>query len=82
MVGAQAFIFRRIGRTPEEGARPLVHGLVAGSDSHDKYLSECVVKPESVWMRSEQADEVADRLWRELQVRFEKVSPGVAQYVR
>lgn len=81
MVGAQAFVFRRIGRTPEEGARTLIHGVVAGRESHDKYLSECVVKPESVWMRSQEAVTVADRLWTELERRYRKVSPEVVGFV-
>jgi retinol dehydrogenase-12 len=56
MVGIQAFVFRRIGRTSEEGARTLVHSIVAGEESHGMYTSECVVKPESVWMRSSEGE--------------------------
>lgn len=35
---------RKMGRTAEEGSRTLLHGALAGKDSHGKYLSECVVK--------------------------------------
>jgi len=35
---------KRMGRTAEEGSRTLLHGAVAGEESHGKYLSECVVK--------------------------------------
>lgn len=34
----------KFGRTAEEGSRTLLHGAVAGKESHGKYLSECVVK--------------------------------------
>jgi hypothetical protein len=34
----------QIGRTAEVGSRTLVHGLVAGEESHGTYTSESVVK--------------------------------------
>jgi len=82
MEGIQAFIFRRIGRTSEQGARTLVHGITSGEDTHDRYLSECVVKPESVWMRSDEGAKMADRLWKELMDRYCKIAPEVAEFVQ
>lgn len=31
----------KYGRTAEDGSRTLLHGAVAGEDSHGKYLSSC-----------------------------------------
>ena len=66
-----------IGRTSEQGSRTLVHGVVAGSETHDCYLSECQIKPESDFVRSAEAKLVQERLWDELSTVLEKVSPGV-----
>jgi retinol dehydrogenase-12 len=82
MEGIQAFMFRRIGRTSEQGARTLVHGIASGGETHDRYLSECVVKPESVWMRSDEGTGMADRVWKELMSRYRKIAPDVAGFVQ
>lgn len=70
---------RLIGRTSEEGSRTLVHGAVADEDSHGKYLSECKVKQESTWSRSEEGLRVEERLWVELVDILEAVRPGVSR---
>ena len=41
MIGTMRGLF---GRTAEEGSRTLLHGAVAGKESHGKYLSECEIK--------------------------------------
>ena len=33
-----------LGRTAEVGSRTLLHGMVAGEETHGSYLSECEVK--------------------------------------
>ena len=68
-----AVIFQR---TAEQGSRTLVHAVTAGSDTHGKYLSECVVKPQSDFVRSERCKEVQVRIWKELVSRIEKIEPG------
>jgi retinol dehydrogenase-12 len=67
--------FAFIGRTAEQGSRELVNAIFAGKDSHGHYLSECCVKPESTFLRSEEGIEFGERLWRELVARIEKISP-------
>jgi hypothetical protein len=34
----------KIGRTTEMGSRTLLHGALAGKETHGKYLSECEIK--------------------------------------
>lgn len=34
----------KLGRTPEQGSRTLLHGALGGKDTHGKYLSECTAK--------------------------------------
>ena len=70
---------RLIGRTSEEGSRTLVHGAVADEKSHDKYLAECRVKPESSWARSDEGFQVQERLWPELVDILEGIQPGVTK---
>lgn len=72
-----AMIFQR---TSEEGSRTLVHGVVTGATTHGKYLSECQVKEMSYWVRtSDEAVECRKRLFNELTVRLETVSPGITK---
>ena len=65
-----------IGRSSEHGARTLVHGAVAGKESHGQYLSECRVKKASPFVRSTEGDATAEKIWKELAVIYEKVQPG------
>jgi retinol dehydrogenase 12 len=69
-----ALIFRW---TAEKGSRTLVHA-VASSDTHGQYLSECLVKPQSAYMRSAQAVKDREELWRQLMQRLEKIKPGIS----
>ena len=68
-----------IGRSSEEGSRTLVHAALADRSSHGHYLSECRVKPEGQWVRSEAGIETGERLWNELAEILEKVAPGVTR---
>lgn len=65
-------------RTAEEGGRTLVHGVTAGPDTHGKYLSECLIKPQSAYMRSEQARKDQQAVWEQLMQRLEKIRPGIS----
>ncbi|KAF2150200.1 NAD(P)-binding protein [Myriangium duriaei CBS 260.36] len=62
----ERFLFKFMGRTTEEGSRSLVHGVVAGRETHGCYLSECVVKPQSSFVRSAKGKVMQKRLWKEL----------------
>ena len=68
-----AVIFQR---TAEQGSRTLLHAVTAGPETHGKYLSECVVKPQSDFVRSERCKDVQARIWKELVARIEKIEPG------
>ena len=70
---------RLIGRTAEEGSRTLVHGIIAGAESHGKYLSESRIKPESSFVRSEASADVQERLWSELAAILETIHPGATK---
>ncbi|KAK4935483.1 hypothetical protein LTR10_023470 [Elasticomyces elasticus] len=70
---------RLIGRTAEEGSRTLVHGITAGAVSHGKYLSECRIKPESNFVRSESSAGVQERVWSELVTILETIRPGATK---
>ena len=70
---------RLIGRTAEEGSRTLVHGAVADETTHGKYLSECRVKPESSFVRSEAGKVVERKVWSELVGIMEDILPGVTK---
>lgn len=65
-----------VGRSSEHGARTLVHGVIAGNESHGQYLSECRVKPASAFVRSAEGDATAQRLWNELSAIYESIKPG------
>lgn len=78
IVGA---IFSMIGRTAEAGSRTLVHGATAGEETHGQYLSECLVKTESAFVRSQGGDRIQKRLWKELSDIIEKLAPGAVSGV-
>ncbi|KIV82841.1 hypothetical protein PV11_04914 [Exophiala sideris] len=67
---------RVFSRSAEHGARTLVHGAIAGKESHGQYLSECQVKPYSSFVQSAEGDKTAQRLWDELSAIYENVKPG------
>lgn len=62
---------RTMGRTGEEGGRTLVHASSADKVTHGKYLSECQVKPESQFVRSEVGQHVQERVANELRKALE-----------
>ncbi|ETI19424.1 hypothetical protein G647_09258 [Cladophialophora carrionii CBS 160.54] len=72
-------MYKTIGRESEHGARTLVHGAVAGQESHGQYLSECQVKKYSAFVRSAEGDRTAQRLWQELSSLYEGIKPGCTQ---
>ena len=66
-----------MGRSAEEGSRTLIHGALADATTHGKYVSECRVKPESSFVRSERGVSVEKRVWAELVDILEGIRPGV-----
>jgi retinol dehydrogenase-12 len=71
--------FSVIGRTSEEGGRTLAHAVTAGRESDGEYLSECMVKPQSEYMRSERGGQVRKRLFDETWRRLRSIDDGAAE---
>ncbi|PYH90284.1 NAD(P)-binding protein [Aspergillus ellipticus CBS 707.79] len=65
-------------RTAEEGSRTILHGLVAGEDSHGKLLSGCKIKEFWVptWLTNQEGQKLQRGIWDELVFRLESVQPG------
>lgn len=70
-----------IGRSSEEGSRTLVHGAMAGKESHGQYLSECRVKRASPFVMSKEGSEAQKRIWEELMDKLVKIKPGIQDNV-
>jgi retinol dehydrogenase-12 len=70
---------KMVGRSAESGGRTLAHAAVAGEETHGKYLSECRVKPEGSWVRSDEGVRTEKRLWAELVDILEGIRPGVTK---
>ena len=84
--GMQKFMFTAmkltIGRTVEVGSRTLVAAAAAGgSDTHGKYMSECVVKEPSAFVRSEEGIRTQERVYTELMEILEKIRTGISRNV-
>ena len=77
----QKLAFRMMAREAEDGARTLVHGVVAGRESQGQYLSECVVKQPSPFVRSREGAVVQKRLWEEVVGKLEDIRPGVTELI-
>lgn len=65
--------FGAIGRTSEDGGRTLAHAVTAGRESDRGYLSECVVKPQSEYVRSEKGGRVGERILSEVLRRIQAI---------
>lgn len=65
-------------RTAEEGSRTILHGLVAGAESHGKLLSGCEIKEFWVpsWASNSDGQRLQKGIWTELVEKFEHVQPG------
>ncbi|KAK7991018.1 Protein dhs-3 [Apiospora arundinis] len=72
---------RMTARTPEEGARTMVHAAAGGMDTHGQYLSECKVSEPSAFVRSEEGIEVGKQLWEELGTILEEKHPTVMRNI-
>ena len=68
-------------RTAEEGSRPILHGLVAGPESHGKLLSGCKVKEfwAPGWVSNADGLQLQKNIWTELVENFEIIRPGCVE---
>ncbi len=67
---------RLMGRTSEEGSRTLVHASSVGEEAHGRYLSECQVKSESQFVRSEAGQRIQASFANELQRALDQIQGG------
>ena len=65
-------------RSAEVGSRTVLHGLVAGEESHGKLLSGCKIKEYWVpgWVSNAEGQRLQKGIWNELVERLEDVQPG------
>jgi hypothetical protein len=70
-----------VGRTVEAGSRTLVASASAGPETHGKYMSECVVKEPSDFVRSEEGQKTQARVYTELMEILEKIQPGITKKI-
>ncbi|KAL9095871.1 MAG: hypothetical protein Q9165_001868 [Trypethelium subeluteriae] len=65
-------------RSAEVGSRTILHGLVAGEESHGKFLSGCKIKEYWVpgWVSNAEGQRLQKGIWTELVERLENVQPG------
>ncbi|KAK7954254.1 Short chain dehydrogenase atnD [Apiospora saccharicola] len=65
-------------RTAEAGSRTILHGVVAGEETHGKFLSGCEIKEEWVpaWITDEEGERTEDQIWKELVARLEEIQAG------
>ena len=71
--------YQLIARSGEAGGRTLTHAASAGRETHGRYLSECRVKSESVFVRSEDGRHVQEKLGAELRAILESIQPSVTE---
>ena len=65
-------------RTGEEGGRTLVHGVMSGIETNGCYLSECKIKRQSTFVRSDRGEKIQQKLWKETMARIRMASPEIA----
>ena len=75
-------LLRLIGRTSEVGAKTLTQATVAGPESHGQYLSECRIKPPSVFVRSAEGSNAQKKIWEELEAILSHLKPGIDEFLR
>lgn len=71
--GGEKAAFVVFGRTGEEGGRTLVHAITAGRETHKCYLSECKVKEQSAFVRSDRGKKIAREVWKETKARIDSI---------
>jgi retinol dehydrogenase-12 len=72
---------RLIGRSTEMGSRTLVAAASAGEESHGCYMTDCLVREPSRWVRSETGKETQQKVYKELLMILEDIQPGVTKNI-
>ena len=68
-------------RTTEVGARNFIAAACAGEESHGQYMSECVVKEPSAFVRSREGEVTQGRVYDELMAILEGIQPGIGKNI-
>lgn len=74
--------FALMGWTAEMGSRVYVDAIAQGRKSHGKYLSECAIKQESSYVRSERGQRIQEKMWSDLMQRIGKIDAELARTIR
>lgn len=72
---------RFIARTPEQGARTIIHAAYGDLETHGQYLSDCEVAEPHEFVRSAEGEKVGKQLWQDLKAKMESISPGVTRHI-
>ncbi|PYI16255.1 NAD(P)-binding protein [Aspergillus violaceofuscus CBS 115571] len=69
------------GRTAEDGSRTLLHGAVAGRESHGCLLHSCEIGESDVpnWVTDEEGKAMQKRMWDAVAEVLESVEPGCVE---
>ncbi|RAH68064.1 NAD(P)-binding protein [Aspergillus aculeatinus CBS 121060] len=72
---------RLYGRTAEDGSRTLLHGAVAGRESHGCLLHSCEMGEKDIpdWVTDEEGKAMQKRMWNALAEVLESVEPGCVE---
>lgn len=63
------------------GSRTLVAAASAGEESHGTYMTDCLVREPSQWVRSEKGKEAQKGVYQELLMILEEIQPGVTKNI-
>lgn len=72
---------RLVGRSTEMGSRTLVAAATAGEESHGQYMTDCLVREPSSWVRSDQGSQAQKRVYDELLTILEGIEPGITKNI-
>ena len=66
-------------RTAEYGSRTLADAASRGPETHGKYLSGCAIAERGGIAAAADAEEVQERVWKEICEKLERINPGILQ---
>jgi retinol dehydrogenase 12 len=73
-----------LARTTEVGSRNLVAGVVAGPESHGKYMSDGVNQEHGLiaWITTEDGERKQKKVYEQTMAILEKISPGIRKNIQ
>lgn len=70
-------LIKLLARRTEVGARTLVYGASAGSESHGQYVPDSKITPTAGLTKGNEGVELQKRFWKELENKLEAIQPGI-----